>query len=172
MRSTKEPLKAIQKPTTSPFNMELTKRDLRHIEKLVPEMRDKATRFLVHATRYLQNVDEKLCTDFDWRKSRMRITDSIREPILQAGMYSQGRIWDKDKRKWKDDPNEDRVTWTMNSKHIWGKAFDATPFVGRTPYWPDKEHPANRRVYLALHNIGNTLGLRTIGLWVAPHYEI
>ena len=100
----------------------------------------------------------------------MRITDSLREPVCQAGLYSQGREWDKNKKTWKVVGPV--VTKTMNSKHLWGKAFDATPFIGRNPYWPSKDIPENKKMYMALHNIANTVGLRTIGLWDAPHYEL
>lgn len=153
--------------------MILSNRDKKHIQKLVPEIRDKAEKYLKRGTAFTQNCDKDLCNSFDWRSATMRITDSLRDPILQAGLYSQGRRWIKEFRIWELSPADgDPVTWTMNSKHLWGKAFDATPFIGSKPYWPDTKIESNKIVWMELHKIAYDLGLKTIGLKDAVHIEI
>jgi len=154
-------------------HFKINERDRKNISNLVIRMQRKAELFLCHGSVSLRNLDNDFCSEFDWNKSRIGIINSYRNLIWQAGLYSQGRKWDKNKHKWLiNRKNGKTVTWTMDSKHSKRKAFDIAIFIGQTPYWPDPKEPQNKEVWLILHHIAHNAGLKTIGLKDASHFEI
>lgn len=88
----------------------------------------------------------------------IKITNGLRTQAEQNDLYAQGRT--------KPGPI---VTWTKNSKHIGGNAFDIA-FVGKTPY------PKDDKKWKAIADIAVSLGL-TAGYYFKknkdrPHFEI
>jgi peptidoglycan L-alanyl-D-glutamate endopeptidase CwlK len=86
----------------------------------------------------------------------VRITSGNRTQEEQDRLYAQGRT----------TPGP-VVTWTRNSRHIGGNAFDIA-FVGRDPY------PKNFD-WEILGKIGESCGLKWGGRWRRPdrpHFEI
>lgn len=76
---------------------------------------------------------------------------------------------------WQVSPSETArpSTWTLDSKHLEGKAFDAAPSKdGERPDWSAPEH-----VWEEMHRIGLQVGLRCGADFPgkqkdSPHYEI
>ena len=110
---------------------------------LIPEIETKAITFLTMAN----NASYKL-----------RITSGRRTQEEQNTKFEQGRT----------DKTKPIVTWTRNSKHIGGRAFDIA-FTGRNPY------PANFD-WEILGKMGELCGLKWGGRWRKNkdnlHFEI
>jgi hypothetical protein len=70
------------------------------------------------------------------------------------------------------------VTWTLESKHIIGKAFDIALLKNGKPHWDVKIsiNPNDIPDYLEAARIGRSIGLIAGGLWVRkqdyPHFEL
>lgn len=85
------------------------------------------------------------------------LTCTGRTKAEQAELYAQGRT----------KPGR-IVTWTMNSKHIKGDAFDIAVKVNGKVSW-------DRINYMRPGTIGESVGLTWGGLWKKPdypHFEI
>jgi peptidoglycan L-alanyl-D-glutamate endopeptidase CwlK len=109
--------------------------------KLTPEFERKAFQFLVIAKADGYNL---------------KITSGRRTQAEQNALYEQGRT-----------TQGAIVTWTRNSKHISGLAFDVA-FVGATPY-------PNNFDWEILGKIGERIGLKWGGRFSTPdrpHFEL
>jgi len=61
-------------------------------------------------------------------------------------------------------------TWTLNSRHLSGAAFDIRLIKNKVEWWPPKDHP----VWPLLGAIGEKYGLAWGGRWKntdSPHFE-
>lgn len=137
----------------------------RDISKLVPDCREKVERFL-----------------YELNKAGIRamVNEAVRSKEVQQAYFSQGReSFDTVNKKrlaaglWKIGPVEasKKITWTMESKHIQGKAVDIVP-VDETgkPWWN-----APPKVWEGIGIIGENCGLKWGGRWKQkdlPHFEI
>lgn len=116
------------------------------------------------------------------------VTSTLRTPEEQRALYAQGREplaavnalrkqvgWGPITAK----ENADEVTWTMNSRHLSGRAFDIALIGadGKTPHWNEKISVNVNTVpdYLEAGIIGESVGLIWGGRWAkpdAPHFEV
>jgi len=87
-----------------------------------------------------------------------KVTSGNRTKEEQAALYAQGRT----------APGP-RVTWTMKSRHIGGRAIDLTLFSGKNPVWESRH-------YDRAGEVGKDLGLVWGGDWKRtkdlPHFEL
>lgn len=135
------------------------------IEDLDPMLREKARAFL-------KRLDEAGIA--------VRVTETERSRDVQRAYYSQGReplgtvnALRKAAGLWPITAAENRycITWTMESKHVDGLAFDIVPLDrwGK-PWWgaPDS-------LWQRIGEIGEGCGLRWGGHWTdtpdRPHFE-
>lgn len=146
---------------------------VRDIGKLVPEMQSKCTLFLAHCQA--ENFP-------------VMINETFRESITQCIYYMQGRVDARlntnivkelnSLRKvhgfWELTETEAKskiITWTLNSKHMLGKAFDAVPLNKDGAVWWN----APQEVWDKMGAIGESVGLMWGGRWKnkdSPHFEI
>ena len=87
-----------------------------------------------------------------------KVTSGNRTKEEQRALYAKGRTAPGPK-----------VTWTLNSRHIGGRAIDLTFFHGKNPVWESKH-------YDRAGQIGRELGLVWGGDWKRtkdrPHFEL
>lgn len=86
------------------------------------------------------------------------VTEGRRTVERQRELYAQGRT----------TPGP-IVTWTMNSKHLTGEAFDVAVRVDGKLTWPDDD-----ALWERIGQIGESVGLRWGGRWEQrdrPHFE-
>ena len=93
-----------------------------------------------------------------YSRSRMAVAD-VRRMYAAAGLY---------------DPTEAECktanTWTLDSKHIQGRAIDIAPVKDGKTWWSAPEE-----VWETMGEIGEACGLKWGGRWKnkdCPHYEI
>lgn len=142
------------------------------VNELVPEMKEKCELFLTKCKEAGLSV---------------RINETRREEITQVLYYLQGRLDEKNNsnivaefnniRKahkfWPllaSDAISKQITWTLKSKHMDGKAFDAVPRNEKGDWWnaPDD-------VWEKMGVIGESCGLKWGGRWKnkdSPHFEM
>jgi len=145
---------------------------VRDIDKLVPELQNKCTLFLAHCQA--ENIP-------------VMINETFREETTQFLYYLQGRIDARNnidivkelnaRRKmhgfWELTETEAKskiITWTLYSKHMEGKAFDAVPLKDGKPWWN-----APQEVWEKMGEISEGVGLMWGGRWKnkdSPHFEI
>ena len=128
----------------------------RRIKLLEESTKEKAKEFLKKADDWLYQ--------FGWSDYTCEITEGKRDLYTQAGLYSLGREyvhW----QGWKEIDLSKIVTWTMNSNHLTGHAFDVALYKDKIYHWPNPKIKKNLDMWLALANIGKDLGLYPGGLW-------
>lgn len=138
----------------------------RDINSLVPEAREKAQRMLYECNK---------------AGIRVMINECRRSKEVQAAYYAQGREgFDAINRKrkaaglWAIGPLEANkiITWTLQSKHIDGKAIDIIPLAPDGKAWWD----APPKVWEGIGIIGENCGFIWGGRWTKtpdkPHFEI
>jgi peptidoglycan L-alanyl-D-glutamate endopeptidase CwlK len=117
----------------------------RRIESLIPEMQELYKKFAYGMSM----------ADIDYI-----VTCTARTQAEQDALFAQGRTM----------PGK-KVTWTRNSKHIGGKAFDIVIMEHGKPMW-DTKHPGWR----IAGNIGESVGLEWGGSWEKskdfPHFQL
>lgn len=114
------------------------------------------------------------------------LNETRRDIITQLLYYHQGRLdtinpdivsefnrlrkrfgfWELSKR----EALSSKITWTFESKHIDGNAFDAVPMKEGKPWWT-----APKEVWEQMGKIGESCGLVWGGRWERkdyPHFEI
>lgn len=86
---------------------------------------------MLYGENKLKGVDEGLVAVVKLAASRspfdIVVTEGVRSKERQEELYAQGRT----------KPGK-IFTWTLNSKHIEGKAVDVCPYVNRAIPWDDK----------------------------------
>lgn len=149
---------------------------LNHIASLHVDLHKLAHKFLNEAQGCIAQLDFSP-PSFPWQSSTLEITSSVRDIELQAGLWSQGRTWDKDKRKWLVVSEGHIVTRTLKSKHIDGKAFDIAPLYQDKYHWDwfDPKKEENKVVWLKLAQLGRSMGLKPGAFFTKPdwpHFEL
>ena len=105
----------------------------------------------------LQKLGRELLRRLAAEGLTFKVTSGNRTKAEQAALYAKGRT-----------TKGPKVTWTMNSRHIGGRAIDLTLFSGKNPVWESKHYDAAGR-------IGEELGLKWGGRWKTPdrpHFEL
>lgn len=107
------------------------------------------------------------------------VLETRRELTTQMAYFSRGRMAPDDVKAmfasaklWgiSDAETKKQVTWTLDSKHLGGLAFDAAPSKdGKTPWWgaPDE-------VWQRMAEVAELYGLKAGYRWKtkdSPHYE-
>ena len=124
----------------------------------------------------LMNQDEALK---QMGAESVSISETKRDLLVQIAYFCKGRMDPQDVKKVYArvglyDPSEDeckkKVTWTLNSKHIEGKAIDLVPVKDGKLWWnaPDE-------VWERMGTIGESCGLKWGGRWTErdlPHFEM
>lgn len=126
----------------------------------------------------LMNADEKLK---EMGCNSVAISETKRDLLVQIAYYCKGRMQPSDVKKIYArvglyDPSEEecrqKITWTLNSKHIEGKAIDLVPVRNGNLWWnaPDA-------VWERMGEIGEECGLQWGGRWDGdqkdrPHFQI
>ena len=141
------------------------------IEELTYEMQGKARKALAEM-KYSKELQDMGVED-------VIISESKRSLVVQMAYYSRGRMDVADvKRMYQaaglyaisDDEAKVKNTWTLQSKHIEGKAIDFVPVKDGKAWWnaPDV-------VWEIMGEIGEKNGLKWGGRWTErdlPHFEI
>lgn len=111
------------------------------------------------------------------------ITQGNRTPDEQARLFGKGRTAAQMAAKGLPQsyarPTEAKVTWTMNSNHIGGRAVDVAPFVGGKITWDDNGKLGLwPKIARAVKQAANELGVAIVwgGDWQGtpdrPHFEL
>jgi hypothetical protein len=145
----------------------LNKKKEKRIETLAFETKRKAYEFLLEADKWLQNNG--------WEDYTCEITEAKRDIYMQAGLYSLGRKyvhW----QGWQEVDLKKVVTWTMESNHLSGHAFDIALYFDKMYHWPDPDEQSNLLMWLSLAEIGQGLGLYPGAFWEGarqdyPHFS-
>lgn len=93
-----------------------------------------------------------------YSRSRMAVAD-VKRMYAAAGLYTPT-----------DQECKTANTWTLDSKHIQGKAIDFAPMKGGRVWWS-----APAEVWEAMGEIGEAAGLKWGGRWKnkdCPHFEM
>ena len=119
-------------------------------------------------------------TPHSWGYCSVVIVESHRDIFLQAGLYSQGRTWDKFTKKWTKVGTT--VTDVIDSKHVQGLAIDvACKKSGGEIFWPEPRQKdaakadEARTFWLSLAEIAESVGLKSGAKWNHEdwdHFEI
>lgn len=144
------------------------------IEQLAPSTREKV---------------EKMLHFLDSEKIPHRVLETLRTEAIQRAYYAQGRetlaVVNIKRRsaglaEIGESENKRKITWTLKSKHIEGKAVDIVPVIDNKIPWNinSKEIAA---AYMRIGLIGESVGLSWGGRWTpvdkfgigkdAPHFE-
>lgn len=146
----------------------MTKSTLRRIKKLFPKTEYLAEEFIDRANNWLKANG--------WGKYTCEITQGKRSIYEQAGYYSIGRRFDRKKKKWVNIPGRKRITWTLDSNHLSGMAFDIALYSNKKYYWPNPKIKKNKIMWMTLAYIGKDLGLYPGAFWKKKkdylHYSI
>lgn len=105
----------------------------------------------------LQKLGRELLRRLAAEGLTFKVTSGNRTKEEQRALYAKGRTAPGSK-----------VTWTLNSRHIGGRAIDLTLFSGKNPVWESKH-------YKRAGEIGEELGLIWGGRWKTPdqpHFEL
>jgi hypothetical protein len=110
---------------------------------------------------------------------RVMVVETLRDLTTQMAYYSRGRMAEADAQAmyaaaglWKIGEAEARqkITWTLDSKHIRGLAIDIAPVKGGHVWWL-----APHDVWERLGVIGEGHGMNWGGRWKnkdGPHFEV
>ncbi len=141
------------------------------ISTLDPKLQPLAREFIARGDLYLAK-------DPLWKDYHLLITEAKRDIYLQAGLYSQGRVWNKVQRHWLEIDRGTIVTRTLESKHLQGLAFDVClSKISNPAYWPDPKTVDGKALWIGLGNIAVSLGMQSGAFWPEgkedwDHYEI
>ena len=144
------------------------------IEMLTPSMKEKT---------------EKMLHFLDAEKIQYKVLETLRTEAVQRAYFAQGReplaVVNIKRRSAglgpiTDIENARKITWTLESKHIAGKAIDIVPIIdGKIPWNINSKEIAY--LYLRIGKIGEACGLSWGGRWTpidkfgigkdAPHFE-
>lgn len=132
---------------------------------------------------------EKLLHFLDKEKIPYRVIETKRTESVQRAYYAQGRepvAVVNIKRRSAGLPeigeieNRNKITWTLESKHLVGRAIDIVPVIdGKIPWNINSKEIAS--AYMRIGLIGEAAGLTWGGRWTpidkfgigkdAPHFE-
>ena len=132
---------------------------------------------------------EKMLHFLDSEKIPYRVIETKRSESVQRAYYAQGRetlaVVNIKRRsaglaEITESENKNKITWTLKSKHIEGRALDVVPVIDGKISWAitSKEIAA---AYMRIGMIGEAAGLSWGGRWTpidkfgigkdAPHFE-
>ena len=132
---------------------------------------------------------KKMLHFLDAEKISYKVIETLRTDAVQQAYYAQGRqplytvnALRKEAGLWMIDEatNKNKITWTLKSKHIDGKAIDIVPVKdGKIPWNINSQDVAD--LYIRIGKIGESVGLEWGGRWTpinkygigkdAPHFE-
>jgi len=145
----------------------MTKSTIRRIETLNYTAKTLAKELIKRGNKWLK--------ENGWEEYTIEVSEGKRTNYIQAGYYSIGRKFDRKKKKWVNLPKEKRITWTLDSNHLDGNAFDIYLLKKGRAYWPSEKIKRNLNMWLALARIGGSLGLFPGAFWRRkkdyPHYS-
>lgn len=130
----------------------------------------------VEAVLYAMRQDKKLK---DLGVQDVTVTEGLRTLPVQMAYYSRGRMAPDDVRAMYDAVGlyhltdaeaKQKITWTLKSRHLEGKAVDIVPTKGGKLWWD-----APREVWARMGEIGKTFELVWGGDWKEkdlPHFEM
>ena len=107
------------------------------------------------------------------------VSETMRHLSTQMAYYSRGRMAVPDVKAmyaaaglWKlsDEEAEKSITWTLESKHLQGRALDLIPLRHGSTWWM-----APNPVWTRMGEIGEAHGLSWGGRWKhkdSPHFEM
>lgn len=130
----------------------------RSLDALHPEFRKKILEWLVRCVK--EDIP-------------VRITETLRTKETQAAYYAQGRKPLKEVNELRkiaglppitEEDNKKRVTWTLESPHMYGLAIDFVIIKNNAPDWNDINS------YTKAGTIAESLGLEWGGRWRTPDY--
>lgn len=110
---------------------------------------------------------------------KYRVIETLRTMEVQTAYYAQGRkpLADVNALRklaglWTitDLDNKRRITWTLQSNHLWGAAIDVAPLNGITINWGAPFHE-----WEAMAKYAEEIGISWGGRWEQqdlPHYEL
>jgi peptidoglycan L-alanyl-D-glutamate endopeptidase CwlK len=107
----------------------------------------------------LQRLGRELLRRLAAEGLTFKVIQGRRTPAQQAALYAKGRTAPGPK-----------VTWTLKSRHLTGRAIDIALFSGKNVVWESKH-------YTRAGEIGEQLGLVWGGRWRGgktdrPHFEL
>jgi peptidoglycan L-alanyl-D-glutamate endopeptidase CwlK len=114
---------------------------------------------LVTVQPQLQKLGRELLRRLAAEGLTFKVIQGRRTPAEQAALYAKGRTAPGPK-----------VTWTLKSRHLTGRAIDLALFSGKNVVWESKHYDTAGR-------IGEELGLVWGGRWKGgktdkPHFEL
>ena len=110
---------------------------------------------------------------------RVMVVETLRDLSTQMAYYARGRMAEADAQAmyaaaglWKIGEKEaaQKITWTLDSKHLRGLAIDIAPVKGGHVWWQ-----APHAVWERMGQIGESNGMNWGGRWKnkdGPHYEV
>jgi peptidoglycan L-alanyl-D-glutamate endopeptidase CwlK len=107
----------------------------------------------------LQRLGRELLRRLAAEGLTFKVIQGRRTPEEQAALYAKGRT-----------TKGPKVTWTLKSRHLTGRAIDIALFQGKNVVWESKH-------YTRAGEIGEQLGLVWGGRWRGgktdrPHFEL
>lgn len=133
-------------------------------ETLVPELKD----ILLEGITILE--------ENGWKPF---VVQALRTKQMQLALYAQGRETLQNTNKLRKlagldsidiDENSRKVTWTLKSNHLTGRAFDIVNIIDGKAAWEDDEF------YKAANEVFKEYGLEWGGSWTSkrdlPHFEL
>lgn len=140
-------------------------------------------RFSKVSLNRLETVDERMqrimLLAIELSPVDFMITQGRRTFDEQARLYGKGRTRAQLAAKGLPmeyaQPGERKVTWTMNSNHMTGRAVDVAAWVDGAISWDERHYPA---IATAVKAAARTLGINIVwgGDWTTtkdyPHFEL
>ena len=111
--------------------------------------------------------------------SGVRVIETLRELAVQMAYFSRGNMTVDHVRAMyraaglysiSDADAKMPITWTLDSKHLRGRAIDIAPVKGGVVWWG-----APKEVWVRMGEIGESNGLAWGGRWKnsdTPHFEV
>lgn len=132
---------------------------------------------------------ENFIHSLDANKIKYRILETVRTDAVQRAYFAQGReplaVVNIKRRsaglgEITESENKNKITWTLKSKHLEGRALDVVPVIdGKIPWVINSKEIAD--AYMRIGLIGEAAGLSWGGRWTpidkfgigkdAPHFE-
>lgn len=155
------PILANSSPSSRPNSTPapLTKPTLSESKAVEWQADPRSEKNLATVTPQLQRLGRELLRRLASEGLTFKVIQGRRTPAEQAALYAKGRTAPGPK-----------VTWTLKSRHLTGRAIDIALFQGKNVVWESKH-------YNRAGEIGEQLGLVWGGRWKGgktdkPHFEL